>query len=132
MKTTLIWATLFGFTAIALGAMGTHSLKIVLSESQLTSFEVGVRYQMYHTFFLLFIGVLQIIKPQLALHWVRNLTVAGIFGFSFSIYLLTMQTPWGFYIPFLWAITPLGGIILMAAWLLLLIKIIPAFKDSEM
>ena len=130
MKTTFLWAGVFGLTAIALGALGTHSLKAILSPSQLDSFEVGVRYQMYHTFFLLFIGVLQITKPNLGLISVRNLTVIGIFGFSLSIYLLTMQTPWSFSIPFLWAITPLGGIVLMSAWLLFLVKIMLLTKDA--
>jgi uncharacterized membrane protein YgdD (TMEM256/DUF423 family) len=44
--------------------------------------------------------------------------------------LLTAQTQMGFNIPVLWAFTPLGGIILMSAWLVLLVKITLLTKDS--
>lgn len=123
MKTTFIWACLFGITAIGIGALGAHGLREILSASQLESVATGVKYQMYHSFFLLFVGVMQIIKPKINLQLVRNLAVVGVFFFSFSIYLLTAQTQMGFSIPFLWAFTPLGGIILISAWLVLLLKI---------
>ena len=45
-------AALFGMIAIILGAFGAHALKKVLNPEQLMSFETGVRYQMYHAFFL--------------------------------------------------------------------------------
>jgi len=130
MKTTFIWACLFGLTAIAIGALGAHGLREILSASQLESVATGVKYQMYHSFFLLFVGILQIIKPEIKLTLVRNLAIVGVFFFSFSIYLLTAQTQMGFNIPVLWAFTPLGGIILMSAWLVLLVKITLLTKDS--
>ena len=52
-KKILLTALIFGFVSIVLGAFGAHALKKVLSPDQLTSFEVGVRYMMYHALFLL-------------------------------------------------------------------------------
>ena len=51
-------ASFFGMTAIILGAFGAHALKKVLSVDQLVTFETGVKYQMYHALFLLFLGCL--------------------------------------------------------------------------
>ena len=50
-------AALMGITAIILGAFGAHALKKQLSVEQLESFETGVKYQMYHALFLLFLGM---------------------------------------------------------------------------
>ena len=54
-KKILLVAAILGVTAIILGAFGAHALKKVLSVEQLATFEVGVRYQMYHALFLLFV-----------------------------------------------------------------------------
>ena len=71
MKTTFIWACIFVLTAIGIGALGAHGLKEILSESQLESVATGVKYQMYHSFFLLFIGLLQIVKPEIKLKIIK-------------------------------------------------------------
>ena len=47
-----------GMIAIILGAFGAHALKKVLSMEELSTFETGVRYQMYHALFLIFIGII--------------------------------------------------------------------------
>jgi len=49
-------AAFLGMTAIILGAFGAHALKKVLNLEQLNTFETGVKYQMYHALFLLFVG----------------------------------------------------------------------------
>jgi uncharacterized membrane protein YgdD (TMEM256/DUF423 family) len=49
----LIFGSLFGFTAVILGAFGAHLLKKKLTTDQLQSFETGVKYQMYHAIILL-------------------------------------------------------------------------------
>ena len=57
MKTlTLIIGAIYGLTSVILGAFGAHALKKVLSVERLTSFETGVKYQMYHALLLLLIG----------------------------------------------------------------------------
>lgn len=123
MKTTLLWGSAFGILSIILGALGAHALKSVLTETQLSSFETGVKYQMYHALFLLLLGVLQHNGSIAGLKAVRNLTIAGVFGFSFSIYALNMQTAWGVKLSFLGPITPVGGLLLISAWVVLFFNI---------
>jgi len=53
---TLTIASLFGITAIILGAFGAHAFKKIISPEKLASFEVGVRYQMYSALVLLILG----------------------------------------------------------------------------
>ena len=63
-KKIVLTALVFGFVAIVLGAFGAHSLKKVLTTEQLASFEVGVRYLMYHALFFLFLGSTQMVLPE--------------------------------------------------------------------
>ena len=122
MRTTLIWATIFGATGILLGALGAHALKSMLDVNQLQSFETGVRYQMYHALFLLLLALLQksaLIKSATP---IRNITIVGVFAFSGSIYLLNLQHVIGVDLSFLGPITPLGGLALISAWLLVFMQ----------
>ncbi|TAE47461.1 MAG: DUF423 domain-containing protein [Bacteroidetes bacterium] len=103
---------LLGLTGVTLGALGAHALKNTLSPDQLGSFETAVRFQMYHAFFLLFLGIAYLHSQHRLLRTSIWLTLAGVLLFSGSIYLLVL-TPLrpGF-------VTPLGGLVLIAAWLL--------------
>ena len=56
-KKIISTGAIFGMLAIIFGAFGAHALKKVLSIEELSTFETGVRYQMYHALFLLFIGL---------------------------------------------------------------------------
>lgn len=114
-KKILLVAVFLGVTAIILGAFGAHALKKVLSEVQLQSFEVGVRYQMYHALFLLFIGVFTFLseKDRLVIFW---LTISGVLFFSGSIYLLATNGITHLKTKFLGPITPIGGLLLISAW----------------
>ena len=114
-KKILLTAALLGITAIILGAFGAHALKKVLTEAQLQSFEIGVRYQMYHALFLLFIGVFTFLneKERLVIFW---LTLTGILFFSGSIYLLSISGITNLKAKWLGPITPMGGVLLISAW----------------
>ena len=50
-------AIFFAVTAVALGALGAHALKEILTENQLDSFETGVRYQFFHALAILFLAL---------------------------------------------------------------------------
>ncbi len=63
-KKSLQIAAFLGFTAIILGAFGAHGLKQVLTTDQLVSFESGVKYQMYHALFLLFVSQTQLVSEK--------------------------------------------------------------------
>ena len=114
-KKILLGAAFLGITAIILGAFGAHALKKVLSVEQLQSFEVGVRYQMYHALFLLFIGVFAFLneKERLLIFW---LTISGVLFFSGSIYLLAINGITNLKTKFLGPVTPIGGLLLISAW----------------
>mgnify|MGYP003769438685 FL=1 len=115
-------AIFFAVTAVALGALGAHALKDILSDSQLHSFETGVRYQLFHAITLLIL-VLNTEKFNHHLKKSLKLMTAGICFFSFSIYLLSIQDVIGVSLSFLGPITPIGGLLLICAWLILLFSI---------
>jgi uncharacterized membrane protein YgdD (TMEM256/DUF423 family) len=117
---TIVIAAIAGFTAVAIGALGAHALKPLLSENQLQSFETGVKYHFYHAIVLLIIGIWCEQKRTEKLKWAANLIIAGIICFSGSIYLLStahLYTSSG--LKFLGPITPIGGLLFMSAWVLI-------------
>jgi uncharacterized membrane protein YgdD (TMEM256/DUF423 family) len=105
---------LSGFIGVALGAFGAHALKIRLDPDLLATFEVGVRYQMYHAFALLAVGWAQTRWPGRMLNASGWLFVAGTVIFSGSLYALCLSG-----MRWLGAVAPVGGIALMAGWLCL-------------
>ena len=117
-KRILLVAAFLGVTAIILGAFGAHALKKVLSVEQLTTFEVGVRYQMYHALFLLFVGTFAFLGEK-ERSIVFYLTIVGVLFFSGSIYLLATNTITNLKTKFLGPITPIGGLFLVSAWVYL-------------
>ena len=116
----LISGALFGGLAVIFGAFGAHALKKILSETQLKSFETGVKYQMYHAIVLLFVGSSFSIPNQL-MSWCF---IIGILLFSFSIYGLILSDAKGKKMKFLDPITPLGGLFLVIGWVMLLLEFI--------
>ncbi len=118
----ILTALIFGFLAIVLGAFGAHALKKILSSEQLNSFEVGVRYLMYHALFLLFIGTTQLLLPE-EKTTIYYLALFGTLIFSGSIFLLTTMPITKINFKFLGPITPIGGLLLLGAWFWLFIKI---------
>jgi uncharacterized membrane protein YgdD (TMEM256/DUF423 family) len=100
------------FLAVALGAFGAHALKNSLSPEMLAIFEVGVRYQMYHALALLAAGWAHTRWPGKIVTAGGWLFVAGTLLFSGSLYALSISGE-----RWLGAITPLGGIALLAGWL---------------
>ena len=116
-KKIILTALVFGFISIILGAFGAHALKKVLTPEQLSSFEVGVRYLMYHGLFLLFIGTTQMLLPEQK-NIVFYLTLFGTILFSGSIFLLSSSGVTGINFKFLGPITPIGGLLLIASWVM--------------
>ena len=114
-KKIFITATLLGLLGVVLGAFAAHGLRSVLTDSALESFQTGVRYQMYHAFFLFFIGLNSHLSA-LQKKYILNLTLAGIFLFSVSIYLLATNALTSIDFTFLGPVTPIGGLLLIFAW----------------
>ena len=122
-KKIISTAAFLGMTAIVLGAFGAHALKKFLSADQLISFETGVKYQMYHALFILFLGPITSICEK-AKKRVFQMIVLGIIFFSGSIYLLTTKAISGIDFKFLGIITPIGGTLLIVGWTLFLWNIL--------
>jgi uncharacterized membrane protein YgdD (TMEM256/DUF423 family) len=107
-----IVGSLFGFLGVALGALGAHALEGQLDAYQLTVFEIGVRYQMYHAFALLAVAWACTRWPATGLKISGWLFIAGTVLFSGSLYALSLGgTGW------LGAVTPLGGLVLISGWI---------------
>ena len=120
MKTiTLIIGAVYGLTSVILGAFGAHALKKVLSVERLTSFETGVKYQMYHALLLLIIGFF--LKFETGIEKTTAwFIILGTFLFSVSIYFLSFQEVLGVNLKFLGPITPIGGLLMIVGWALLI------------
>ncbi len=114
---------LFGLLSVIFGAFGAHALKKRLSEEQLRSFETGVKYQMYHALLLLVLGFNLNLGTALEQYMVYCFML-GTFLFSFSIYGLTLSAAKGKKLRFLGPVTPLGGLLLVIGWSLLLYSFI--------
>ncbi|PRZ20369.1 DUF423 domain-containing protein [Flavobacterium granuli] len=108
-------AAFIGMLTIILGAFGAHALKKVLDAEQLITFETGVRYQMYHALFLIFIATLKDL-PEKTKKTIYFLTLSGIFLFSGSIYLLATNNLTSFDFKTIGFVTPIGGLLLILAW----------------
>ncbi|WP_407518443.1 DUF423 domain-containing protein [Elizabethkingia anophelis] len=123
MKTiTLFFGAFYGMLSVILGAFGAHAFKKILSVERLESFEVGVKYQMYAALYLLIIGFFLKFDTGIekSIGW---LMIAGTFLFSVSIYFLSFQEVWNTNLKFLGPITPLGGLLMILSWLMLMIII---------
>ena len=117
-KTILITACLFGMLAVVFGAFGAHGLKNLVDLDAVATFETGVRYQMYHAFFLFVLGLMPdtLIKSKRAIYLI---TVIGVLLFSFSIYVLALNNLFQFDFKIIGIVTPIGGVFLIAAWIIL-------------
>ncbi len=122
-KKILSTGTIFGMTAIILGAFGAHALKKVLNLDQLSTFETGVRYQMYHALFLIFIGLIPTIS-QKTKKVIYYLVLSGVSLFSGSIYLLATNSITAFDFRTIGFLTPIGGFLLILAWGVLLLSVL--------
>ncbi len=126
MKKTLMLAAISGMLAVILGAIGAHVLKNIISSEMLDAYKTGVQYQFYHTFALLAVGILMQFNSSKALYWSAYLFATGIVLFSGSLYVMAISG-----IKALGIITPLGGIIWIAAWILLAVHCIKSIPSKK-
>ncbi|GGD21944.1 DUF423 domain-containing protein [Hyunsoonleella pacifica] len=122
-KVILITGAVIGVLAIILGAFGAHGLKAYLSTENLQTFETGVRYQMYHALFLLFIGGTSLVKSGYK-NIIFYLVIIGVVLFSGSIYGLATNTMSSFNFKSIGFVTPIGGLFLIASWVVLIVNFI--------
>jgi len=112
---------IFGALAVILGAFAAHALRSRLLPDQLAIFETAVRYQMYQAFAILISGILYKEFPFKTTILAGKFFILGIIIFSGSLYMLTYfkaVANEGMF--WLGAVTPVGGTLMIAGWLLVL------------
>ncbi|MBK6338876.1 MAG: DUF423 domain-containing protein [Bacteroidetes bacterium] len=126
MKFFLTTGFLLAAVAVALGAFGAHGLKPKLSIEQLQTYETAVKYQFYHVFALIVVGILMQIFPNLKLAIAGDFFLTGIILFCGSLYLLACKDLLGLQSisKFIGPITPLGGLCFIIGWVILFVKVL--------
>jgi uncharacterized membrane protein YgdD (TMEM256/DUF423 family) len=117
-------AALLGALSVILGAFAAHGLKKFYSPDNLQVFETAVRYQFYHSFVLLAVGILYKEFPGKLLAWAGKLFIAGIILFSGSLYILCYVKYSEMPLTWVGAITPFGGVAFIAGWLMLFFAVL--------
>lgn len=117
--------------AVVLGALGAHALERVLSSDILESFETGVRYHIYHSLALLILSAIYQKLPKQITSWAVRTIIAGMICFSGSIYIFAFGHIFDVRLAgYLWWVTPLGGLLLIAGWLILFFGV-PSFWSPD-
>jgi uncharacterized membrane protein YgdD (TMEM256/DUF423 family) len=118
-KLFLMAGSISGALSVIIGAFGAHALKKILTETgRMDVFETAVKYQFYHSFALLFVGLLLMKFQHRFLEYAGYSFMIGTIIFSGSLYLLclTNVSKWG-------AVTPFGGLFLITGWMLMCIAV---------
>jgi uncharacterized membrane protein YgdD (TMEM256/DUF423 family) len=124
-KIYLALGTILAGLAVILGAFGAHGLKQIVPAETVASYQTGVQYQMYHAFALLIVGVLAERMSSSLLSYAGVFFVAGIILFSGSLYLLaSLKAMNKVGVSGIGLITPIGGIMFIIGWVLLLIAVL--------
>ncbi|WP_064091987.1 DUF423 domain-containing protein [Rossellomorea aquimaris] len=117
MKTFIIIGALNAFLSVVLGAFGAHALEGKISQKYIDTWNTGVLYQMFHAIGIIIVGVMMgNVTPTSMLSWSGWFMLIGIILFSGSLYVLSLSG-----IKVLGAITPLGGVSFLVAWVLLIV-----------
>ncbi len=122
-KRTLAWGAGILVVAVAFGAFGAHALKARLTPEALAQCKTAVEYQFYHGLGLVLLAALGTHLKAGPGRLIRRLFIGGVVLFCGSIYLLSTRELVGTQAlgPILGPITPLGGLLFMAGWTLLLV-----------
>lgn len=118
-KTVLIIAGILGALSVGIGAFGAHGLEATLTANgRLETFETAVKYQFYHTFALLLLGILMLNMESGYFNYASICFIIGIAIFSGSLYTLSLTN-----MTWLGAITPIGGLALILGWIFLILGV---------
>jgi uncharacterized membrane protein YgdD (TMEM256/DUF423 family) len=114
-RTLLTAAGTLGVSAVTLGAFGAHGLRDRLAPPLLEIYRTGVLYHLIHALAVLAVALAadRLRRPRL----IAGLFTAGIAIFSGTLYLLAITG-----MHWLGAVTPIGGVLLIAGWAAILIE----------
>ena len=126
MKGSIISGAVHGFLAVSLGAFGAHALENVLDDYGQGIWDTAVQYQMFHAAALILIGILMSAKLFGEMKQLKTAMFcmnAGIFFFSGSLFVLALSG-----IKVLGAITPVGGVLFLIGWTMIIVATLKAAK----
>jgi len=110
MQLAIQIAGIMGFLGVALGAFGAHGLKNLLATNDTAAiWQTAVLYHLIHAVASLWAAGR---SPMIVWIW-----TAGILVFSGSLYILAVTN-----MRWLGAITPIGGLLFLAGWALIVFK----------
>lgn len=127
-KKILGTAAFLGMLSVVLGAYGAHGLEKLVDSESVATFNTGVEYQMYHALLLMMVGITNFLSDKTK-QILFFLIVFGLLFFSGSIYGLSTNALSSFDFKTIGFITPIGGLLLIAAWAMLFIKFLQYKKD---
>ena len=116
-------AAIIGALSVVFGAFGAHTLKGMVSDHAVATFETAARYHFYHAFALMLTGILYLSFPFKTIVWAGRFFILGIILFSGSLYAISItqamvKPGYGW----IGAVTPLGGLFFIAGWLMLFVS----------
>ena len=118
-KTFLLAGSGFALFGVILGAFAAHGLKSKISPALLAVFQTGVQYQFYHGLGLILLALVAVHISSNLLTYSGYLMIAGVVCFSGSLYALALTG-----IKFFGPITPIGGVLFILSWLLMLVAVV--------
>jgi uncharacterized membrane protein YgdD (TMEM256/DUF423 family) len=123
-KKFILIGAILAMLGVMIGAFGAHALKSILeANGRVDTFETAVKYHFYHAIGLLIIGLLSNLQPSKWLSYAGNCLLVGVIIFSGSLYALCVSG-----VTFLGAITPIGGVCMIAGWFLVVVAVIKREK----
>jgi len=134
-KWWLVVGAILGLTGVGLGAYGAHGLAAALDGwgldqaeqiKRMDNWEAATRYQMYHASALLAVGLLALYRPRRTFHAAGVAFTFGVLLFSGCLFVYVLSGAKAFAMP-----VPIGGVLLMAGWLLLLVGALNVGTESE-
>ena len=124
-KLFLTFAAIAGAVAVLLGALAAHQLRQSMTVQALEVFETAVRYQFYHVFALLAVGILSERFPGKWINRAGSCFIGGTILFSGSLYMISGLMTAGTSGPMsLGILTPLGGVLFILGWLSLVVALL--------
>jgi uncharacterized membrane protein YgdD (TMEM256/DUF423 family) len=117
------WGAGLLLLAVGLGAFGAHGLRGRIGAEALGQWRTAVEYQFYHGLGLLLLAGIRVHGTLSRVRTMRLLLVGSAL-FSGSLYLLSTRelTGWWGLTAIFGPMTPIGGLLLMAGWAVLLIS----------
>ena len=114
----LIIGAISGCLVVIMGAFGAHALNEILDDYGKSIYNKAVLYHMFHSIVLLILGLINKIQPEIPLSFIGWSFLFGIILFSGSLYILAITG-----IKPLGMITPIGGVLFIIGWVLLVLKV---------